>query len=72
MHLTQRVAMDTAGPAGGEDRCDEVPDPVTREATDRVWRVFLQKLAAQHPEHPWLKAEPPADTSADAAPAVVA
>ncbi len=72
MHVTRRVALDPADPAGNEDRCDEVPAPVTREETDRVWRLFLQKLAAQHPEHPWLKAEPPTETSADADPVGVA
>ena len=72
MHLTQRVAMDPADPAGDEDHGDEVPDPVTREATDRVWRLFLRKLAAQHPEHPWLTAAPPTETSAGADPAGVA
>ncbi len=66
-----RQAMDTADTADDERR-DEVTAPVTREETDRVWRLFLQKLEAQHPEHPWLKAEPRTERSAGAEPAAFA
>lgn len=60
--------MDTANTADDERR-DETPAPVTREETDRVWHLFVQKLAAQHPQHPWLKSEPPTETIAGAEPA---
>ena len=44
------------GARGGADP-EPAGDPAEGgdEQKARVWRLFLQKLAAKHPNHPWLK-----------------
>jgi hypothetical protein len=51
-------AAGATAPAGG------APPATTEEQTARVWHLFLDKLVAQYPEHPWAQqsaaAPPPA------------
>lgn len=55
---TQWVDMDTAVMVEDEPHYDETLAPVTTQEIDRVWRLFLRKLARKHPEHLWAKVEP--------------
>lgn len=49
----QRGACDSPEPAGDTSGGLGPPSRGTGEVMARVWRLFLHKLVAEHPEHPW-------------------